>query len=70
MKILCSVLGMILTITALPLQILLNYYFFGKIASISVGYCISIFYVEFITSLSQALLGFFLITIKIREKKE
>lgn len=68
MKILIVVLAGILIITALPLQILLHYYFFGKIASISVGYAMSIFIAEFITSLSQALLGFFLITIKISNK--
>lgn len=66
MKILSVVFGGILIITALPLQILLHYYFFGKIATINEGYAMSIFVAEFIIFFSQAFLGFFLIT-KIRE---
>lgn len=65
MKILSVVFGGILIITALPLQILLHYYFFGKIASISEWYGMSIFGAQFIIIFCQALLGVFLIA-KIR----
>lgn len=61
MKILSIVFGGILIITALPLQILLHYYFVGKIASISEGYAMSICFAECIIFLFQAFLGFFLI---------
>lgn len=67
MKFLSVVLGVILIITALPLEILFHYCFLDKIASINEGYGISIFLAECIIFFCQVIFGAILIAFSFKE---